>query len=386
MGIAAVLLAAAWGSNQFTPMLLVYHRTLGLGTGTLEAMFGAYALGLIPGLLTAGSLADVHGRRPVVIAAAWFSTAATLSLVLAGHDVALLFLGRALAGIGSGAAFSAGTAWLREISRPPFGTASEHAVARRVAGAITAGFAVGPLLSGLLAQWAPAPRVLPYAPHLAAMALALVLVRRAPETLSERSAGALRRALPTVRSRRFRQSVAPMAPWVFAAPAIAFALLPSVVGAQHAVDGVALTATITMLCALAGVVVQPLARRLDVGATRSRAAQAGLLVTVVGLGLGAFTAHEHESWLLAPSAVVLGAAYGLCLVAGLVEVQRLADHQSLAGVTAIFYAVSYLGFAAPYLISTAAGSVSYPILLLIAAALALGTAALVTHEAVPRAA
>ena len=37
---AAALLAAAWGSNQFTPMLLVYHRTLGLRTGTLEAMSG----------------------------------------------------------------------------------------------------------------------------------------------------------------------------------------------------------------------------------------------------------------------------------------------------------------------------------------------------------
>jgi hypothetical protein len=30
-------------------MLLVYHQRLGLGTGTLEAMFGVYALGLIPG-------------------------------------------------------------------------------------------------------------------------------------------------------------------------------------------------------------------------------------------------------------------------------------------------------------------------------------------------
>ena len=50
--VAAVLLGTGWGSNQFTPMLLVYHHALGLSTGTLEAMFGAYAVGLIPG--TAG--------------------------------------------------------------------------------------------------------------------------------------------------------------------------------------------------------------------------------------------------------------------------------------------------------------------------------------------
>src|SRR5579859_5685 len=128
---AAVLLGAAWGSNQFTPMLLIYHRTLGLSTGTLEAMFGFYALGLIPGLLVAGPLSDARGRRPVAITAAVLSLAGSLALVLAGHDLALLFVGRALAGISSGAAFSAGTAWLRELSRPPFGAASEQVTARR---------------------------------------------------------------------------------------------------------------------------------------------------------------------------------------------------------------------------------------------------------------
>jgi hypothetical protein len=52
--IAAILLGTGWGSNQFTPMLLVYSHALGLGTGTLEALFGAYALGLIPGSWPSG--------------------------------------------------------------------------------------------------------------------------------------------------------------------------------------------------------------------------------------------------------------------------------------------------------------------------------------------
>ena len=60
---AAVLIGAGWGSNQFTPMLLVYRQRLGLGTGTLEALFGVYALGLIPGLLIGGPLSDARGRR-----------------------------------------------------------------------------------------------------------------------------------------------------------------------------------------------------------------------------------------------------------------------------------------------------------------------------------
>jgi MFS family permease len=72
----AALFGAAWGSNQFTPMLLVYRRQLGLSTGTLEALFGVYALGLIPGLLIAGPLSDARGRRPVILTSAALSLAA----------------------------------------------------------------------------------------------------------------------------------------------------------------------------------------------------------------------------------------------------------------------------------------------------------------------
>lgn len=53
--------------------------------------------------------------------------------------------------------------------------------------------------------------------------------------------------MPGVRSARFRGIVAPIAPWVFAAPVIAFALLPSIVGADRATSGIALTAAIASL-------------------------------------------------------------------------------------------------------------------------------------------
>src|ERR687892_256696 len=70
LGPAAALLGAGWGSNQFTPMLLVYGEHAGVGTSTRTALFGAYAIGLVPGLLLGGPLADARGRRPVVLAAA----------------------------------------------------------------------------------------------------------------------------------------------------------------------------------------------------------------------------------------------------------------------------------------------------------------------------
>ena len=379
--VAAVLLGTGWGSQQFTPMLLVYHQTLGLTTGTLEALFGVYALGQIPGLLLGGPLSDIWGRRAVVVPAAALCLVATVLLAAAGHVVALLFAGRLLVGVSTGAAFGAGTAWLRETSRPPWGTASDPAVARRAVIAMTTGFAFGPLVAGLLAQWAPEPGVVPYLPHIALMALVLALLRTAPETVPAGSPQALRLVPPGLASRRFRTVVAPLAPWVFAAPAVAFALLPSITGAGHAADGVALSAAVTALTALAGVLIQPLARRLDARGRGNRAATAGLLVLAGALALAAVTAQDGQIWLLVPCAIVFGSAYGLCLVAGLVEVQRIAGPRALGGLTAAFYMLAYLGFAVPSLLVLAAHLASYALLLAITAALALSTAALVTRQA-----
>ncbi len=169
-----------------------------------------------------------------------------------------------------------------------------------------------------------------------------------------------------------------------AAPAIGFALLPDIVDAGDATDGIALVAAVTSLTAFAGVLVQPLARRLGGEGGTNLAAVAGLLAMTAALGAAALTAASGEIWLLLPDAVLFGSAYGLCLVAGLLEVGQLAPAGELGAVTAAFYALTYLGFGAPYLIALAHGALSYPALLLIAAALALATAALVSRPPAPR--
>jgi hypothetical protein len=217
-------------------------------------------------------------------------------------------------------------------------------------------------------------------PHVALTAAVLVVLRAAPETVAA-GVGPVRLTLPGTTSARFRGVVAPMAPWTFAAPAIAFALLPSVVHAGRATDGIALTAAVTMLCALAGVLVQPLGRRLDAGAGSARTATTGLLVLVAGLALASLTAQDGATWLLAPSALVLGSAYGLCLVAGLVEIQRIAGNRDLAGMTSAYYTLTYVGFAAPYVLALGAHVARYSILLATAAAIVLATAALVHRRA-----
>jgi hypothetical protein len=123
-----------------------------------------------------------------------------------------------------------------------------------------------------------------------------------------------------------------------------------------------------------------LARRLEATRLRSAGALVGLLVLAGGLALSALTAAVHETWLLAPCAMLLGGAYGLCLVAGLLEVQRLAPERSVGALTASYYAVAYIGFAAPFVLALGANLASYPVLLIAASALAISTALMIRLE------
>jgi MFS family permease len=356
------MFGVGWGANQFSSLLLAYQIHRGVSETTADALFGVYALGLIPALLIIGPISDRRGRRASVIGAGVLSLLASLALIAGDHALGLLFLGRFLAGVASGSAFAAGTAWVKELSGPPFDAAAgEQAGARRSAIALSAGFGLGPLVAGLIAQWAPDPLISAYVPHLAVIAAALTVVLTAPETVAAAHADRRPMLPASVAHMRFRLIVLPNAPWVFLAPSVSFAVLPGLVTQSTAGFRVGFAALIAGLTLGVGILIQPLARRLD-RRPGVRGVVAGLAAITGALLLGALAAHGHEWPLVVPAAILFGAGYGLCLVSGLLEVQRLSPPDELASLTAIFYALTYLGFAAPIVLSelehlTAAGTI-----------------------------
>lgn len=118
-----VMTASGWSANQFSALLGSYRSELGLTTAVTTALFGIYVLGLIPGLLLGGPLADRRGRRPVVFLALGTSALATCLLMTGPASAVFLWPGRFLTGIGAGALLAAGSAWIKELSSPPYGTA-----------------------------------------------------------------------------------------------------------------------------------------------------------------------------------------------------------------------------------------------------------------------
>ena len=342
-GLWVGLFAVAFGTNVPTPLLLAYRERLDFSATTLTLLFAVYAAGLVPALLLAGPLSDRRGRRPVVLPFVVLSAVASLVLMAASDTLAALYLGRLLQGVVSGVVFSVGSAWLAELLGDP------AVASRRAAAAMSLGFGGGPLVSGLLGQWGPAPTVVPYAVHLAVMVAALVLVPRVPETVVPRSGRGrlLNLGVPAPARGAFLAFVVPTALCVFTFPSVSVTVLPlrlqsAMPGADLAVTGLVAGVTLGV-----GVLVQPLERRLGMG----RAAPVAALCGALGLALGLLAARADQPWVLLPAAVLLGAGYGLSLAAGLTATQWLAAPEARGALVATFYALTYLGFGVPVVLS-----------------------------------
>jgi hypothetical protein len=350
--VAFLMFAVGWGANQFSPMLIVYRRELGLAPGVIDGLFAIYAATLIPGLLIGGPASDRFGRRAVVLPFAALSPVATLLLVLGAHSLPVLAAGRALAGLCSGMVFGPATAWVQDLSP------GDALSARRSALALSAGFGLGPVAAAVLAQWAAAPLVVPYLPHLVIGTAALAVGLTAPSP--RRKPGATRSAWPpaAVRSRRFWLTIAPAAPFVFGAISLAIVVLPEEVTGTHTLSA-GYAGLMTVLAFAAGIGVQPAARRL--AAHRADAgAIAGLAAAAIGAAAAVPAVAGPSRVLAGVAAVFLGLAYGLCLVSGLRQAEHLAGDRDRGAVLACYYVLAYLGFAAPYAVDALNAALGKP--------------------------
>ncbi len=360
---APAVFLLAWGGNHFTPLLHLYEQLGGYAPWQANLLLGMYVAGLVPGLLVAAAISDQHGRKPLLVAGTIAAIVGSVLLAIGFHAFALLCLGRVCAGLGVGVAMSVGTSWMKELSSPPLDSrASATAGARRPALTLTLGFALGAGVTGALAQWAPGPAVTPYLVHGLLALGALALLATAPESLPvhRRARGPWWRDLrvPSAAHRRFTRLVVPAAPWVFAAAGVAYAIMPSIVRDRLGPWTTLYATALTVLTLGAGALVQnavPALNRL----TRGHALVIGLALMTIGMLLAVLASIVRDPALALLVAAVLGAAYGICVVAGLLHVQDIATPQDLAGLTGVYYSLAYAGFLLPTLLALLTPAVTY---------------------------
>jgi MFS family permease len=359
--VLALLFATGWAANHFTAMLPVLARSEGLGRAALDGAFGIYAIGLLPGLLGGGSLSDRWGRRPLLLNGAIVAGLGNLAL-LCWHDQTGIFVGRLIVGAGVGVAMSAGTAWSADL-----GGGSGSVLAGV---SLSAGFGCGPVTSALLAQFAGSPTQLPFIVTIALSAAAVavgVVFARTPVDDS-------REPLTTEGSATVddQQGIAPalcvalpLAMWVFACATVA--MVTMVERMQYRYSGPLLPGVAAAVTLTSGVAIQMAARRWNWGPW---AGVAGTLSAATGFGVVAVAGSNPSLVVFVLVAVILGAAYGLCLRQGLLDVETLSPPEVRGTLTGVFYAVTYLGFGLPVLLVAIAPAVGEKAPMIVLAVLA----------------
>ncbi|GGQ41597.1 MULTISPECIES: MFS transporter [Streptomyces althioticus group] len=337
----AVFAVCMTGTTLPTPLYPLYQQEFGFSELTVTVVYAVYAFAVIGALLLAGNASDAVGRRPVLL---WGLACAAASAVcfLLASDIAWLYAGRLLSGLSAGLFTGAATAYVME-SAPP-GRASR---ATFVATAVNmGGLGCGPLLAGVLAEYAPWPLRLPYAVHLTLVACSVAVLLWLPETVRDL------RPLRTVRPQR--PGVPPHVRAVFGPAATAafvgfslFGVFTSVSPAflaqylgvtDHAVSG-AVVAT-AFFASIAG---QTAVGRVGVG----RSLPLGCAGLLAGLALLAGALHWDSLALVVPSALVGGVGQGLAFRGALTAVGRASPPDRRAAVISSLFVVAYAGISVP---------------------------------------
>ncbi|MCJ0902335.1 MFS transporter [Rhodococcus sp. ARC_M6] len=359
ISVLSVLLATGWAANHFASLIPVLRLHEGLSHAVLDGVFGIYALGLLPGLLTGGALSDRVGRAAVVLPGALVASLGTVILLL-WHNASGLMVGRLVVGIGAGLAIGAGTAWAADL-RGKAGTVLAGVV-------LTSGFALGPLFSGLMAQFFSFPLATPFV----VSAVLSVCSVAAAATWSRTNTSAAVLPLPTDGERSARSALIwalPLAPWVFASATVSFVTMSARLGDRY--SGPLLPGFAAALTLGAGIIVQTVARHRNWG---RQAGTVGAALAAIGYCLVAAGGAHPSLLLFIVCAVILGTAYGLCLRSGLLDLETLAPPDARGTLTGVFYVGTYLGFGLPVLLvvlePTMGPSLPMLILAVVAAAIA----------------
>ena len=339
----AMMVLFMYAAAAPTPLYRVYQAKWGFSSATLTAVFAIYVLFLVVTLLTAGSLSDHIGRRPLIMAGILLDVVACV-LFLVANGSGLLFAARALQGIAVGVGLNTLGAVLMDL-RPKSPVAPLlSSVSPNV------GLATGALLTAILVQYGPAPTQLVWWLLLGLFVAAFVLVALMSESGAVRP-GALASLRPHVSVPRpargaFARAV-PALVAVWALGGFYLSLGPTLAAqlsrSHNLLWGGAVAFLLTGVGAAAALAVRkvrPAAMMLG-----------GCLALMVGAGVSVAAIETGNAAVLLLSTGLAGLGFGPAFLGAYRTVVALAAPAERAGLIAAIFTVSYLSMGLPALIA-----------------------------------
>ena len=345
--IAYLFTVTVASSTLPTPLYPLYQRADGFGAFMVTVVFAVYALGVLGALFLGGHVSDWVGRKRMLALGLLFGIASSATFV-ASAAVPALIAGRVLSGLSVGLVTATATAHLADLhghARPGRGPRRAEVVATA---ANLGGLGIGPLISGLLAEYTSSPLVIPYVVSLMLLAVGLAALTFAPETV--------RRPDPRPAYRPQRTSVAPEHRHAFSGAAtssiVAFAVfglftsLAPVVLASLFDAGSRLTAGLVVLLVFgcAAVAQLPLYRL----PARPQLVT-GLGVMAVGILALTLAVHLNVLALFLVGGAVAGAGAGITFKGSMTTVLGTAAAHRRGETVAALFLAAYVGLTVPVL-------------------------------------
>lgn len=336
--LAYLFAAAMMGTTLPTPIYALYAEDMHFSVLTTTVIFSTYAVGVLTALLVFGRWSDAVGRRPLLLAGVGLAVASA-AVFLVADTVPVLLIGRLLSGFSAG--IVTGTATAAIVEAAPQGRREFAAMVATIAN--VGGLSLGPLVAGILVQYAPHALTVPFILHIGLMLAAAAAVFLVPETSSRSGRiGVQRLSIPSVvRPVFITAATAAFAGFTVTGlfMAVAPSFLSNIIGiGNHAVAG-AVASSIFVASAIA----QVFARRMN----PPRAVAVGCAILVAGMAVLTAALHYSSLPTLIAAAVVAGIGQGISFSRGLAAVVEGTPADRRAEVSSTYFVVAYVAISLP---------------------------------------
>ncbi|MGO4446387.1 MFS transporter [Mycobacterium sp. 2YAF39] len=336
--LAYAFAAIMVGTTLPTPMYALYSDQMNFSVLTTTVVFATYAGGVLFALVVFGRWSDAIGRRPMLVAGVVFALASAVVFLLA-DSVPMLLVGRVLSGLSAGVFTGTATAAVIEAAPPAWRTRAAAVATIANVG----GLGLGPVLSGLLVQYAPHPLHLSFVLHIGLALLAGIAVLVAPET-SERVGriGLQRLSVPAeARSVFLIAGIAAFAG--FSVTGMFMSVAPSFVAEVVGIDNHAVAGLVAASIFAASAVTQVGARAM----APQRAVAVGCGVLVVAMAIVVVALYFSSLTGLVAAGLVAGVGHGQTFSRGLAAVVEATPPQRRAEVSSTYFVVAYVAISLP---------------------------------------
>lgn len=344
--VGFIMVSILMGTALVSPLYPLYGAEWALSTSQIAQIYVYYMVGALTSLLFFGRLPDRWGYRPSMIAAVCIACLGTVLSILADGFYVFCFA-RFLVGVAGSMITTAGTVALSKVTPPE----KRKGVAMLSSIFIALGFSVGPLVGGVMGQWAPQPLITAHLPALFMLLLSVPIFFWCVPTVKQDATLGIKDMIPRLSWSSQRHTLVfgfacCLGFIVFAVFGIFAAVTPMMVKDFTGLNGPIVSGISIGFYLLGVALVQIFARGLPL----RMIPVAGLTCLLLSNVCMLLNVELGSLALFILTCCISTTGHGLCMLAGSLVIYQISGPDNRGALTSTFWAVGYSGGIFPLLL------------------------------------